>query len=185
MQLVASKSLFVDHSIQSVQIALTFLSRSGNAPSQPSGGFNDSALASVFAQRVSYTPMPALQPPTTSSASSAPSASTGTQPSPSLFPSSSNSGTIAGGVVGGVAGLALVVGAVYFFLRKRNRSGDSRSSYELGSKSTGETGRPVYEAAGAPIAEVDGTNPKDRIEAPGGLSSDMAIRQTRPYELPE
>ncbi|KAI9692393.1 MAG: hypothetical protein M1822_006624 [Bathelium mastoideum] len=164
---------------------------SGNAPSQPSGGFKDSALASVFAQRVSYTPMPALQPPATSLASSAPSTSAGTQPSSSSSSPSSlsspslDSGAIAGIVVGGAVGLALIVGAVYFFLRRRHRPGDSRESSELDFKHTELTGRPMHDSGGTPTVEVDGTNPKERIEVPGDSSHDMAIMQTRLYELSE
>ncbi|KAJ6037491.1 hypothetical protein N7444_010196 [Penicillium canescens] len=36
--------------------------------------------------------------------------------------SSSNTGAIAGGVVGGVAGLAILIGLIWFFLRRRSQS---------------------------------------------------------------
>ncbi|OGE54643.1 hypothetical protein PENARI_c005G10442 [Penicillium arizonense] len=39
--------------------------------------------------------------------------------------SSSNSGAIAGGVVGGVAGLAILIGLIWFFLRRRSQSNKS------------------------------------------------------------
>lgn len=38
------------------------------------------------------------------------------------MPSSSHTGAIAGGIVGGIAGLALLAGALWFFVRHRSKS---------------------------------------------------------------
>ncbi|KAF9881251.1 kelch repeat protein [Colletotrichum karsti] len=57
-------------------------------------------------------------------ASNAPTNAPGTSPSSSSSPGGSDSkpvGAIAGGVVGGVVGLALIVGLVLFFLRRKKR----------------------------------------------------------------
>lgn len=64
---------------------------------------------------------------------SIPSTATST-PTPSHH-SSSNAGAIAGGTVGGVVGLALLLGLVYFFLRRRrNKRNQSAQPSELGGE---------------------------------------------------
>lgn len=79
---------------------------------QPDGGFNDTAVASIFATTV------ARAASTASSTSSATSSSTGSSSSSG----SSNTGGIVGGVVGGVAGLALIGLIGWLVLRRRKRN---------------------------------------------------------------
>lgn len=78
---------------------------------QPSGGFSQQGLASLFNSARSST-----NSSTTPSATAAPT-----------HHSSSHAGAIAGGVVGGVAGVALLAGLALFCLRRRRRSGAKRS----------------------------------------------------------
>lgn len=53
--------------------------------------------------------------------------------------SGSNTGAIAGGVVGGVVGLALIVGAIIWFMRRR-KQGEKKKLAELEAKSASPTG---------------------------------------------
>ena len=165
--------------------ALTLLSASGNAPSQPSGGFNNTSLASIFAQRVPYTPLPTLQPPSgtqdNQTAQNTSGPDTTNLPASPGSSSSPNLGTVAGGVVGGVLGLALVAGTAFFFLRKRRRSnGVSRNQEQATSTRQAE----VREADGAQIVEMDAANPKQRIEeTPGDVQYATMPWQERLYEL--
>ena len=48
--------------------------------------------------------------------------SSSSKPNKNNNSSSSNTGAIAGGVVGGVAGVALILGAIWFVFRRRRRS---------------------------------------------------------------
>ncbi|EKG14748.1 Galactose oxidase/kelch beta-propeller [Macrophomina phaseolina MS6] len=75
---------------------------------QPDGGFNDTAVASIFAKTVSR----AVSTATSSAAASSTNSS-------SSDPASSNTGAIVGGVVGGVVGLALICLIVWLVMRKK------------------------------------------------------------------
>lgn len=56
--------------------------------------------------------------------------------------SGTNTGAIAGGVVGGIAGLAIIVGGLWFFLRRRgrqhNKGAGTRGPVEVGGEPTVE-----------------------------------------------
>ncbi len=88
---------------------------------QPDGGFNDSALNTIFGQVVPrYTPLAASSSRPGPVTNDSPS---GSSDSPSSGSSSgSNTGAIAGGVIGGIAGLALIATTVFFLIRRRKRS---------------------------------------------------------------
>ncbi|GME64071.1 Kelch repeat protein [Neofusicoccum parvum] len=85
---------------------------SGNADIKaPDGGFNDTALTSIFATTVARSATSASS--TSSSSASSTTSSSG---------SSNNTGAIVGGVVGGVVGLALVAVLAWFLLRRRRNT---------------------------------------------------------------
>ncbi len=94
--------------------------RGGATMKQPNGGFNDSALNTVFAQvAAKYTP-PVI------AAASNNAASGKTPPSPTT--QSLNVGAIAGGVVGGIAVLAGIAALFLFFLRRRKRTANANAN---------------------------------------------------------
>ncbi|KAF4538207.1 uncharacterized protein LTHEOB_10977 [Lasiodiplodia theobromae] len=81
--------------------------------------------------------------------------------------SSSSTGAIAGGVVGGVAGLALIAGALFYFLRKRRQAGasgshDSEQSHphEMGS----DHARSELQAGGMHKYELAAKGPSEMEE---------------------
>ena len=87
----------------------------GATMKQPNGGFNDSALNSVFAAVAArYTPIATRQ---SVSGGSSPSFNGGDSPA-----RGTNTGAIAGGVVGGIALLALILAVVFILMRRRKRS---------------------------------------------------------------
>jgi LPXTG-motif cell wall-anchored protein len=73
----------------------------------------------VNGQVTSNKPTSSSSASSTTSTSSSSSSSTGAPTSSPTAKSSSNTGAIAGGVVGGIGGLALIIGALWFFLRRR------------------------------------------------------------------
>lgn len=89
----------------------------GATMKQPKGGFDDSALNTIFA-RVA----PRYTPPSVSAASGNPASNPDGNGD---GPSKTNTGAIAGGVVGGVAALAIIATLV-FFLRRRKRRENPR-----------------------------------------------------------
>lgn len=113
-----------------------------------------------------------------STSSSAPASSTSTldatQPSESsannTVPTSdeSNTGAIAGGVVGGIAGLALVIGVIWFFLRRRG-------------KQRREGPVQLHEMDGEPMVEMSGREAPKPSELPGGRPE--AYVEPPPQEL--
>ncbi|EPS36878.1 hypothetical protein H072_9533 [Dactylellina haptotyla CBS 200.50] len=96
--------------------------------------------------------------------SSEPTNSTGSStPTPGGGGSSTNVGAIAGGVVGGIAGLALIGGLLFLYLRERRNSQNLRrvseaSRTSLGPHDMGE----IYEPK-----ELDATTPEIPSELPG------------------
>lgn len=83
--------------------------------------------------------------------------------------SSSNGGAIAGGVVGGIAGLALIAGLLWFFLRRWKQSRPQAHSMRLMEH--------VLEKLGSPRSEL----PSDNDNAP--LAKPVRS-QDAPHELP-
>ncbi|KAI0555061.1 hypothetical protein F4679DRAFT_149704 [Xylaria curta] len=106
------------------------------------------------------------------STSSTPTSAASTSPSPTTSSDTTNStsgGTIAGAVVGGVAGIAIIAGLVWFFIRKR--------------KSTNvEHHRPKQEASQAHEGRYDDNQYKGYYAMP--LTSPSEIGGTPKAELP-
>ena len=102
--------------------------------------------------------------------------------------SGTSAGAIAGGVIGGLAGLALLVGLVFFLLRRRRRSiepskGGAGSAYEKPELSAGA------EVSAKPLPELGGGGVGGRPqELPGGerLAYEMpaGVHDTGRSELP-
>ncbi|KAJ5385426.1 hypothetical protein N7517_003337 [Penicillium concentricum] len=65
---------------------------------------------------------PSIMTTSATQSSLSPAEATTSASAPENSSSSSNTGAIAGGVVGGVAGLAILVGLLWFVLRRRNRA---------------------------------------------------------------
>ncbi|KAI9720172.1 MAG: hypothetical protein M1812_002990 [Candelaria pacifica] len=137
-------------------------SASGGATAKaPIGGFNNSALDSLFSKRVQR-----FTPPTRSS--SAPNFGGTSTPSPS----SNHTGAIAGGVVGGVVSLAVIIAALFFFIRFRRSKSENwakgdyskteskpemEAEMEHKMKRSGGERTPIVEAdEGAARMELDG-----------------------------
>ncbi|OAL37928.1 hypothetical protein AYO20_02761 [Fonsecaea nubica] len=153
----------------------------GATVTTPSAGFGtNTALASIFANAVKVSSTPSSSSSTASgvtrtgsvTASATTSAATTAGSSHS---SHSHAGAIAGGVVGGVAGLAIILVAGFWFLRRRRRKriipAAPEASKDPGPHETdgislrkvdSSTGK--YEADGNAMHEVDGT---ERQEADG------------------
>lgn len=88
----------------------------GATMKQPNGGFNDSALNSVFAAVAArYTPIATRQ---SDSGGSPPISNGGYSPA-----RRTNTGAIAGWVVGGIALLALILAVIFMLIRRRKRGG--------------------------------------------------------------
>lgn len=115
---------------------------------------------------------PSAQESATQSSTAVP---TGTK-SPESSSSSTNTGAIAGGVVGGVAGLALILAAIWFFLRrKRSQTEPAAPQYvQFEDKAShaapagGGSNPPYYNASelgeldarSKSPTELDGTQPR-------------------------
>ena len=136
---------------------LTVPSPSGSATmTAPADGFTSPPFAQLFGQY-------------NSTKHSAPSTAS-TPPSHPI-----RKGAIAGAVVGGIAGLALIAGALTYFLRRNRRRGSHISTHQISAPiNTG----PTYEVAGPdvkPPAELEHRTyvelPADRgVEIRGAVS---------------
>lgn len=116
-------------------------SNTGNSPQQPSGGFDNPNLYSIFSKR--HTAQP------TSNATSSDSGNSG---------SSTPVGAIAGGVIGGVAAIAIVV-SILLYLRRRRRRQQQQSGPETSQirpEVSEADGREILEAGGQPVFELPG-----------------------------
>lgn len=97
-------------------------------------------------------------------------------------------GAIAGGVVGGVAGIALIGGLIFFFLRRR-RSQEASDPIELTGDDKDKPppsyggspyGQPQYVAA----AELDQHPQRHYAELSPDTRSELASEPSRPVEVP-
>jgi hypothetical protein len=164
-----------------------------SASASPDGGWQDDDLSSIFAQRVPATPLPSIRAAGVAQTSGSPSPGV---PTETPEPPKSHAGVIAGGVVGGVAGLGLIAGALYYFLRRQKRyQGVARSEAAAANADTEYKGHdlgPVQEADGrAVVAEADANH--FIREAPGSegvrhadgtyYKPDNAARNSGVYEM--
>ncbi|KAB2574686.1 hypothetical protein DBV05_g6600 [Lasiodiplodia theobromae] len=92
--------------------------------------------------------------------------------------SSSNTGAIVGGVVGGVAGLALIAGAVWLFMRKRK--GNAAGAGTGGEKDSAGAGggyayqqAPPYEVPAETAGQGRAESPKRTPELPAGGNNEV------------
>jgi hypothetical protein len=93
---------------------------------------------------------------TTSSGTSTTSSdgSTSTSNSGGGGSSSSNTGAIVGGVVGGVAGIALIVGAIVFFIMRKNKKNREKQAYN--AVPVNEHNAPGHPGSGQPAMSYAG-----------------------------
>jgi LPXTG-motif cell wall-anchored protein len=111
---------------ESVTMVIGGNGEGGATMSGPEKGFNFTALSAIFA-----TPLGAKATATNSAS-----------PTPTPAPTS-HTGAIAGGVVAGVAGLAILAGAAYFFIRRKRKADEvKRNGWK--SVEQARTGEPKY-----------------------------------------
>ncbi|KAL9062554.1 MAG: hypothetical protein Q9157_008822 [Trypethelium eluteriae] len=122
-------------------------SASGGATKKdPANGWDDRDLSVYFSRTPSFAARTATRPiPSSTGVGSGSSNSSS---------GSSNTGAIVGGVVGGIAGLALVIGFVWFCLRRRRREGVAPK--KSGDVQRRKTVRAELPATSAPV-EAGGT----------------------------
>lgn len=99
----------------------------------PQGGFNFTDLNTIFSQTLGATK---------TNGSSLP-----VPPGPSQ---KSNTGAIVGGVIAGVAGLAIIVGIAYYFIRRKRKASEKRGNGwgSTESPGSGEQKRPLVTEGG-------------------------------------
>ncbi|KAI9706253.1 MAG: hypothetical protein M1820_004828 [Bogoriella megaspora] len=131
-------------------------SASGGATNRtPTDDWNNRDLAVYFTRYPSFDARTATRP--VPGATGAPDSKSG---------GSSNGGAIAGGVVGGVVGLGLIIGIVWFCLRRRKQQGGAK---KIGVKRS-KTIRAELDATAAPV-EAGGTPLYHRPSKPGSSRS--------------
>lgn len=119
------------------------ISPTGNAPSAPSGGFDDPALGPIFSRHVPFTPMPT---PEVTAGGASRTGSSGDGSSATSGKNNISTGAIAGAVIGGVLAIIIISGLVFWLISKRRTTStyhQARSGSPSAGSNTTKTGSHV------------------------------------------